>query len=73
MFVTASPAKKVIMAQNIDTPYITDPALRKQLEESVTGKMKYTLMNDFLAKYGLQKDEMIESQAIVLAAKEDEL
>ena len=44
------------MAQNIDTPYITDPALRKQLEESVTGKMKYTLMNDFLAKYGLQKD-----------------
>lgn len=61
------------MAQNIDTPYITDPALRKQLEESVTGKMKYTLMNDFLAKYGLQKDEMIESQAIVLAAKEDEL
>ena len=61
------------MAQNIDTPYITDPALRKQLEKSVTGKMKYTLMNDFLAKYGLQKDEMIESQAIVLAAKEDEL
>ena len=61
------------MAQNIDTPYITDPALRKQPEESVTGKMKYTLMNDFLAKYGLQKDEMIESQAIVLAAKEDEL
>ena len=44
------------MAQNIDTPYITDPALRKQLEESVTGKTKYTLMNDFLAKYGLQKD-----------------
>ena len=44
------------MAQNIDTPYITNPALRKQLEESVTGKMKYTLMNDFLAKYGLQKD-----------------
>ena len=73
MFVTASPAKEVIMAQNIDTPYITDPALRKQLEESVTGKMKYSLMNDFLAKYGLQKDEMIESQAIVLAAKEDEL
>lgn len=61
------------MAQNIDTPYITDPALRKQLEESVTGKMKYTLMNDFLAKYELQKDEMIESQAIMLAAKEDEL
>ena len=44
------------MAQNIDTSYITDPALRKQPEESVTGKMKYTLMNDFLAKYGLQKD-----------------
>ena len=61
------------MAQNIDTPYITDPALRKQLEESVTGKMKYTLMNDILAKYGLQKDEMIESQAIMLATKEDEL
>ena len=56
MFAAASPAKEVIMAQNIDTPYITDPALRKQLEESVTGKMRYTLMNDFLAKYRLQKD-----------------
>ena len=36
-------------------------------------KMKYTLMNDFLAKYGLKKDEMIESQTIMLVAKEDEL
>lgn len=30
-------------------------------------------MNDFLAKYGLKKDEMIESQTIMLVAKEDEL
>lgn len=44
------------MAHNIDTPYITDVALLKYLEESVTGQMEYTLLNDFLAKYGLQKD-----------------
>ena len=51
-----SPAKEVNMAHNIDTPYITDVALLKYLEESVTGQMEYTLLNDFLAKYGLQKD-----------------
>ena len=44
------------MAHKIDTPYITDMALLKHLEETVTGKMQYTLLNDFLAKYGLQLD-----------------
>ena len=44
------------MAHKIDTPYITDMALLKRLEETVTGKMQYTLLNDFLAKYGLQLD-----------------
>ena len=27
-----------------------------QKEETFTGKMEYTLVNDFLSKYGIQKD-----------------
>ena len=40
----------------IDRPYIDDEKLREILEHSMHGALKYTLMNDFLAKYGLQKD-----------------
>lgn len=57
-FLKFSPAKGGKMAYNekLDTPYIRDEALIKQLEKEYTGKMEYTLVNDFLAKYGLQKD-----------------
>ena len=40
----------------IDRPYIDDEKLREILEHSMHGELKYTLMNDFLAKYSLQKD-----------------
>ena len=41
---------------DINTPYITDPKHLQLLNEQYTGQMKYTLMNDFLSKYGFQKD-----------------
>jgi len=41
---------------DINTPYITDPIQRSILMQSMHGKMEYTLMNDFLAKYSLQTD-----------------
>ena len=52
------PAEGGNMSYNvkIDTPYITDKEVIKKLEETFTGKMEYTLVNDFLSKYGLQKD-----------------
>ena len=40
----------------LDKPYIDDQKLREILETSMHGELKYTLMNDFLAKYSLQKD-----------------
>ncbi|MCI5935429.1 MAG: PD-(D/E)XK nuclease family transposase [Lachnospiraceae bacterium] len=40
----------------IDRPYIDDETLHEILEHSMHGELKYTLMNDFLAKYSLQKD-----------------
>lgn len=41
---------------DINTPYIADPVQQNFLIESMHGQMKYTLMNDFLTKYSLQKD-----------------
>ena len=41
---------------DINTPFITDPIERKIVMQSMHGRMKYTLMNDFLAKYSLQTD-----------------
>lgn len=41
---------------DINTPYISDPNEMKILESDMRGKLKYTLMNDFLAKYTLQND-----------------
>jgi len=41
---------------DINTPYITDPIQQSILKKSMHGEMKYTLMNDFLAKYSLQTD-----------------
>lgn len=40
----------------IDKPYIDDERLRELLATSMHGELKYTLMNDFLAKYSLQND-----------------
>lgn len=37
-------------------PYVTDPQTQEILAHSMNGKLKYTLMNDFLSKYSLQKD-----------------
>ena len=42
--------------RDINTPYITDPKQMELLEKSMHGKLEYTLMNDFLAKYTLQND-----------------
>ena len=44
------------MMRDINTPYITDPKQIELLEQSMHGKLEYTLMNDFLAKYTLQND-----------------
>ena len=41
---------------NISEPYIKDQAQVELLEAEMRGQLKYTLMNDFLAKYSLQKD-----------------
>ena len=41
---------------SINTPYINDPATMRVLEQSMTGRLKYSLMNDFLSKYSLQND-----------------
>ena len=41
---------------DINTPYITDTDQFNLLLSTHTGPMKYTLMNDFLSKYGFQKD-----------------
>jgi len=41
---------------DINTPYINDPFQQNILRKSMHGKMQYTLMNDFLAKYSLQTD-----------------
>ena len=41
---------------DILNPFITDATIIAKLEETMHGEMEYTLMNDFLAKYGFQKD-----------------
>jgi len=41
---------------DINTPFITDPIQQQILFDSMHGEMKYTLLNDFLAKYSLQND-----------------
>lgn len=40
----------------IDKPFISDEAQLNLLRESHTGRLKYTLLNDFLSKYSFQKD-----------------
>ena len=44
------------MNRKIDIPYVEDAEMRRTLEKSMTGRLQYTLMNDFLAKYSLQND-----------------
>ena len=44
------------MSADIYTPYINDPEQRMLLQQSMTGELSYTLMNDFLSKYSFQKD-----------------
>jgi len=39
-----------------DIPYINDAAKASYLKSSMYGQLEYTLMNDFLIKYSLQKD-----------------
>ena len=39
-----------------DKPFITDENQLKMMSENAKGKMEYTLMNDFLAKYSFQND-----------------
>lgn len=41
---------------NINTPYITDKIQLSLLSKQNHGRMRYTLMNDFLSKYSLQTD-----------------
>ena len=41
---------------DILNPFITDAKVLARLEAAMHGEMEYTLMNDFLAKYGFQKD-----------------
>jgi len=41
---------------DIYTPYINNPESMAILKASMHGELKYTLMNDFLAKYTLQND-----------------
>lgn len=41
---------------DINTPYINDPVQLDILRHSMHGRLEYTLMNDFLSKYSLQKD-----------------
>ena len=36
--------------------YVEDPELKKKLQESMRGELKYSLLNDFLAKYAMQND-----------------
>lgn len=44
------------MITNIEKPYITDEAQLTLLKASHKGRLKYTLLNDFLSKYSFQKD-----------------
>lgn len=41
---------------NINTPYITDSMQLNLLKSTHTGRLDYTLLNDFLSKYSFQKD-----------------
>lgn len=41
---------------DINTPYITDNEQLKLLQHSNKGRLKYSLLNDFLSKYSFQKD-----------------
>lgn len=53
---TIEVVRNVETIMDINTPYITDPIQKNIILESMHGEMQYTLMNDFLAKYSLQKD-----------------
>lgn len=44
------------MKKNIEKPYITDETQLSLLKVSNQGRLKYTLLNDFLSKYSFQKD-----------------
>ena len=44
------------MNNNIEKPYITDQAQLNLLKASHQGRLRYTLLNDFLSKYSFQKD-----------------
>lgn len=41
---------------DINKPYIQDDVIKSKLFNSMQGRLEYTLMNDFLSKYTLQKD-----------------
>lgn len=44
------------MKANIEKPFITDEVQLNLLKESNHGRLKYTLLNDFLSKYSFQND-----------------
>ena len=44
------------MNKLLETPYITDESQLELLINSHHGQLRYTLLNDFLSKYSLQKD-----------------
>ena len=41
---------------NLYVPYVSNPDLCNRLDASMRGPLRYTLLNDFLAKYSFQKD-----------------